>query len=423
MRPVGTLTGRDVRRPLPFTGPLVPPGRVVGLDVARCLALVGMIATHVLATVGEDGGVTWPHQVAGGRASALFAVLAGVSLALMSGRQVPVRGRARVAVSAGLATRALLIALVGLALGGLETNIAVILTYYGVLFLLGLPFLGLRAGPLFALSAAWLVAVPVLSHLLRPALPMRGVDSPSFASLAHPAQLLSELTFTGYYPAVVWVAYLLAGMAVGRLDLRRWSTAVGLAGAGAVLAAASVLASALLVDRPAASDALRRTFGPDVPTEAVRAVLQEGLYGTTPTDSWWWLAVRAPHSGTPFDLAHTIGSALLVIGLCLALGRAVPRTASVVFGAGAMTLSLYTLHVVLRTPELLPEEGGRTYAQHLAVVLLLGALYRLARRSGPLERLVALAAGAATRLTRRFVCDPAGSPREGIADESGRIGG
>ncbi len=410
-------------RPLPFTGPLVSRGRVVGLDVARCLALVGMIATHVLATIGADGGVTWPHQLAGGRASALFAVLAGVSLALMSGGQVPTRGRARAAVSAGLATRALLIALVGLALGGLETNIAVILTYYGVLFLLGLPFLGLRAGTLFAMSAAWLVAAPVLSHLVRPALPPRGIESPSFASLADPGQLLGELTFTGYYPAVVWLAYLLAGMAVGRLDLRRWSTAVGLAGAGAVLAAASVLASALLVDRPPAAEALRRTLGPDASLDAVRAVLAEGLYGTTPTETWWWLTVRAPHSGTPFDLAHTIGCALLVIGLCLALGLAVPRIATVVFGAGAMTLSLYTLHVVLRTPELLPDEGGRTYAQHLAVVLVIGAVYRLARWSGPLERLVALAAGATTRLARRFVCDPAGSRREGIADESGRLGG
>ena len=42
--------------------------------------------------------------------------------------------------------------------------------------------------------------------------------------------------------------------------------------------------------------------------------------GTTPTNgSWEWLLVDAPHSGTPFDLAHTIGTALAVIGLCLLL--------------------------------------------------------------------------------------------------------
>jgi hypothetical protein len=306
----------------------------------------------------------------------------------------------RLAVSAGLVVRALLIALVGLFLGGLDTNIAVILTYYGVLFVLGLPFLGLRSGALFSLAAAWLVVVPAMSHLVRPALPPRGVDSPTFGALAHPWQLFTELTLTGYYPAVVWVAFLLAGMAVGRHDLRRWSTAVGLAGAGAVLAAASVLASALLVDRPEATAALRASIGQDVPLDVLRNALAEGLYGTTPTDTWWWLAVRAPHSGTPFDLAHTIGTALLVIGLCLALGKALPRIATVVFGAGAMTLSLYTLHVVLRTPDWLPEQDWATYGKHLAVVLLIGAFYRLARMSGPLERLVALAAGATTRAVR-----------------------
>lgn len=62
--------------------PLVATGRVVGLDVARCLALIGMIATHILNSTGEDG-ITVTQQLAGGRASALFAVLAGVSLSLI----------------------------------------------------------------------------------------------------------------------------------------------------------------------------------------------------------------------------------------------------------------------------------------------------------------------------------------------------
>ena len=66
--------------------------RIVGIDIARCLALVGMIATHVLAARNPDGSLGFAEVVAGGRASALFAVLAGVSLALMSGGAEPVRG-------------------------------------------------------------------------------------------------------------------------------------------------------------------------------------------------------------------------------------------------------------------------------------------------------------------------------------------
>jgi len=378
---------------------IVPPGRVVGLDIARCVALIGMFATHVLDTTGEDG-VTIVQQLAGGRASGLFAVLAGVSLALMSGRSTPFSGAERTAVSSGLAVRALLIAFVGLLLGSLETTIAVILTYYGLLFLLGLPFLGLRARSLALLSGAWLVVVPVLSHLLRPFLPGPSYATPNFDSLVAPWQLLTELTFTGYYPVVPWLAYLLAGMAIGRLNLSRWSTTVGLVVVGGSLAAVSWAGSRILLARPDAVSTLDETLTGPGRRGSLQDSLDHGLFGTTSTESWWWLAVEAPHTGTPFDLAHTIGTALLVIGISIALGRVLPRLTAVVFGAGAMTLTLYSLHVVLRTQTFWPDDNVETFIKHVALALAIGAVYRLLRKSGPLERLVAIFAKATANEVR-----------------------
>ena len=174
-----------------------------------------MVSTHVLASHDPDGSLTNAQWLAGGRASALFAVLAGVSLALMTGRRTPVHGRERGRRSLALATRAVLVATIGLALGGLETGIAVILTYYGVLFLMALPFLGLTTKPLLALAAAWVVVGPVVSQVVRPHLPERRYDSPHFAQLADPGPLLSELLFTGYYPCVPWLAYVLLGHGAG----------------------------------------------------------------------------------------------------------------------------------------------------------------------------------------------------------------
>ena len=380
--------------------PIVAPGRVVGLDMARCLALIGMMATHVLAG-NDENGVTFVQQLAGGRASALFAVLAGVSLALMSGRSTPLRGRELAAASAGLAVRAVLIATIGFALGDLQTGIAIILTYYGVLFLLGLPFLGLRAPALFALSGAWLLVVPVLSHLLRPHLPDRGYDSPHFGMLADPGRLLSELTFTGYYPVVPWLAYLLVGMAIGRLDLSRRRTPWVLTAAGAVIALVSWFGSRLLLDRPGVMATLSGTYVGPRPPGDMADVLTHGLYGNTPTGSWWWLAVRAPHTATPFDLASTIGSALVVIALCVVIGSLLPRTTAVAFGAGAMTLTLYSAHVWLRTPDLWPEDGMQTFVQHVVFAVAVGAVYRLARLRGPLETMVSTIADGTRLLVRR----------------------
>ncbi|GAB3016846.1 transporter [Nocardioides flavus (ex Wang et al. 2016)] len=351
------------------------PGRLVGLDVARSLALLGMVATHVLDARTPDGELATAQWLAGGRASALFAVLAGVSLALIT--REPLRGRPLALRSLGIVGRALLIALAGLLLGGLDSGVAVILTYYGVLFVLGLPFTLLRVRTLVPLTVAWVVVAPVISHLVRPLLPERGFESPTFAQLADPGQLAGELLLTGYYPVVPWLAYLLAGLALGRLDLRDTSLLGGLALGG--------LGTAVL-----ATQVSRTVADPAVASENAT-----GMFGVTPADGEWdWLLLVAPHSATPFDLAQTIGSAVLVIAGCLLLEQLLPRVATAVLGvalgAGAATLSLYTLHVVMLTPQVWPDEEPSAFATHVVALLALGAGLRLLRLRGPLEVVASL---------------------------------
>jgi hypothetical protein len=362
---------------------------LVGLDVARCIALLGMVATHILLDFTPEGDLTFSQWLAGGRASALFAVLAGVSMALMTGRQAPVHGPDRVLLSAALAVRALMIAGLGLLLAELDSGLAIILTYYGVLFLLGLPFLGLRARPLALLAAAWVVVAPIASHLVRPELPVRGFESPDAAQLLDPAQLASELLLTGYYPAIPWLAYLLAGMALGRCDLRDRRVLAVLATAGLALAVLTTQVSRALVD----------------PT--VTAATARGMFGVTPPDGdWSWLLVVAPHSATPFDLAQSIGSALVVIALCLLLERALSERGrvflAVLFGAGTMTLTLYSLHVLLRTRSVWPPDDPRSYDVHVLVLLAVGAVFVAFGRRGPLEH----AAGLSVRAVRRGSREP-----------------
>ena len=131
-----------------------------------------------------------------------------------------------------------------------------------------------------------------------------------------------------------------------------------------------------------------------------------GMYGQTPVDgSWAWLLVVAPHSSTPFDLAQTMGSAAFVLGVCLAVAGLVGdrgrRALAVFFGAGTMTLSLYTLHVLMRTERVLAGRGaGELPLARPGADGHRRGLRRRPRR-GPLEWLVARAgravSGAATR--------------------------
>ena len=217
--------------------------RLVGIDAARGLALLGMMATHVLPTFESNAQLTptWVGLVFSGRASALFAVLAGIGLALSTGKQQALEGPGLWAARRGTALRAVVVGAVGLSLGGLDVNIAIILVHYSVLFLCVLPFLGLGVKHLLAVAAAWVLAAPVIAYLLRPWLlaatpPLQLGHNPAWEDMSTPAALLGDLFLTGYYPVFQWMAYLLIGLAIGRLALTTAIVPVLLALAGTVVA-------------------------------------------------------------------------------------------------------------------------------------------------------------------------------------------
>ena len=104
-----------------------------------------------------------------------------------------------------------------------------------------------------------------------------------------------------------------------------------------------------------------------------------------PTTSWWWLTIVAPHSTTPFDLLHTIGTSIMVLGLALMLGRLAPRVLGVVFAAGTMTLTLYTLHVLALWGGPDPSAGRGSTGCTSVFALVFAALWRTGVGQGPLE--------------------------------------
>src|SRR5512147_85883 len=116
--------------------------RIIGVDVARGLALLGMMAVHTFETFTPNGAPSAANVIAGGRAAATFVFLAGVSLAFLSGGQRVVTGHRRTAAAAGIAVRAVLVGLLGLALAYLPGDVDVILANYGLMFLIAVPLLG-----------------------------------------------------------------------------------------------------------------------------------------------------------------------------------------------------------------------------------------------------------------------------------------
>ncbi|QIK65706.1 DUF1624 domain-containing protein [Nocardioides sp. HDW12B] len=363
----------------------VSSSRLVGLDLARLVALLGMVAAHLLTGV-VDGRVTLTHQVVAGRSSGLFALLAGLAIVLLARTREPVRGLAWRAEQAAALARAVGLGALGLLLGGLvDTGMSVILAYYAVLFALATPFLALRTRWI-ALAAGVLVLVgPPLSQVLRSVLPRDRPSDPTPASLLDPLDLLQELLLTGSFPVLTWLPFVLAGMVVGRLDLRSVDVTRRLTAVGAGLVLLAWVAADLFLAVPGVREQLERSVArPGGPAD-LELILSRGFKAVLPTDTWAWLLVRAPHSGAWLDQVNVIGSSCLVIGLCLAVGRRVPERLVVLTGAGSLTLTLYTLHVVSRDRGLVPVDGPDQLLPQVLVMLALGALaHRLGRR-GPLE--------------------------------------
>lgn len=380
-----------------------PPAkqRLLGVDVTRGIALLSMLAADIFEVIDGSGGPTLAGMTVTGRSATLFVMVAGISLAFITGGRHPVQGRTRRATAAGLAVRALLIAAIGLTLGYAAPDaFEVILPYYGLFFLLAIPLVGLRPRTLIGIAGALVAVGPLLilgmSSLgwLEPALD----GSPRLDHIfTHPISLVLDLFVTGIFPAVVYMAFICTGLAIGRLDLTSTKVATRLLGAGLVLAVTAWVTSSVLLFqlgglRHLGDAATNPAAGPV-------AAREEILWDPSRVDSWWWLALRAHHTNTPLYALHTLGVAVAVLGAVLLVTRLriAQRLLWPIGVAGSMTLTIYSAHVLLLGTDLLSDEPLVLYLVSVAGALAFAVVWRRWVGQGPLEKMVATLSGRARR--------------------------
>ncbi len=349
--------------------------RIVGLDVARGLAVIGMLAAHTLTTEIFDWAQpgTW-GDVVNGRSSVLFAVLAGISLAIITGRTEPVVGVPLLQARLRIFTRAALIIAIGGILETLGTPVAIILPVYGMLFIVSLPFLRWRSRSLFALASVLAAVMPfVVATLVA-----LNVDA------AYEWSWFAELAVLGAYPALTWAAFVLLGLGLGRLDLTAALIQRRLLIAGVALAVAGYGLGSLAWHAWGSAQGAGAFLMSDFsePTS-----LSDGA-SSFDTSS---LVSIAPHSGSTFEVVGAAGFALAVIALCL---MAAPRIRFALYplaATGAMALTAYTAQIVILWAVGFSVTGESQTL--LFVVLALGTMavasvWGATLGRGPLERML-----------------------------------
>ncbi len=347
------MTGSGLGRAL-APSPTPVRSRLSGVDAARGLAVIGMMAAHAWPRTENQG-----ELLVDGRPSILFAVVAGMALGMVTGGGEPATHRHSDARWRLLIRAVLLIAL-GVLLWMLPSGIAIILDYYGVMFVLLIPLLFLPRLALVAIAAVVLATAIALREWLFAA----GVPEDE------PWATASDYLLVGYYPALLWLPLLIIGLVCARSDLRAPRTRVVMLVLGVVVSFAGYGVAAIL---------------PGVTAEA--------------------------HSGTVPELLGSGGLAVaLVAALLLALDspqttRALAVIAAPFVAIGRMPLTIYTAHVLviaalapLGPAGLFAPQVGIPLFVALTVVSAVVALLAMrARRRGPLEALLSYLAGLPAR--------------------------
>ncbi len=388
-------------------------GRLVGVDLARALAVFGMFAVHVAPPAEDRSGFAgWMLELADGRSSILFATLAGFSLMLIAGRREPKTGLAGRQAMARIVIRAVVLLALGTALTMLRTGILVILAFYGVYFLLALPLVRLRARTLAIIAAVLAVVTPQaafgLNRLLTPSLieTIERYDPITRIGGDGPLNLL----LNGTYPAITWMPFVVTGMALARLDLTAGAVQRRLAAVGPAMMALGY-GSAWLIGKlyppiQGMSTDLKDLIG-DMSPEQIKALEPgdpafDAVQKKLTDDSTEYLSLLGAdgHSGTTFEIVGSLGVAITVLLLAtVAMSRVawLRRLASPLIAVGTMSLTLYVAHVVAYTK--LPDGSTDTFVPLLGFIggaILFAAIWSRFFRRGPLEYLL----NSATKLAK-----------------------
>ncbi len=368
------------------------PGRVVGVDIARGIAVLGMFAAHVGVTTDDWSTLPGWLNLAHGRSSILFATVAGVSLALVTGRSQPPDGDALVRARVRILVRAACLLAIGALLDLLGTRVYLILGFYAAYFVLAVPVLRWSPRRLVSLAVVVAVAGPPLAYWGPEALARADLRLPRDGDGA-----VTHFLLSGHYPAVVWMAYVFVGLAIGRSAALTsgWVRAALVAGGAAAWWVCSAVSTRLL--EPAGG------------AEAVIAEVAKRQSRWFPEPFAWhdpWPPVEGqllagPHHDTLLEVVGSGGFAVMVLGLCLCVGRVGSRVLAPLAAVGSMALTVYTLQIVaIWQWELLDTETNGPLGVMVLVTLAAATAWRAAFGPGPLERLVSALAGAAAGRAR-----------------------
>lgn len=194
--------------------------RIIGIDIARALAVIGMIVVNFKIVLGENG-LSWVKTLASafdGKAAATFVVLAGVGLALMTNSALRNNDSQKLQTARiRIAKRALFLFIVGLSY--IVIWPADILHFYGIYMLAILLLISSNEKTILISAIALILIYPFILGFLDYEI---GWD---FETLHYHDfwtfnGFFRNLLINGFHPVIPWTSFMLFGYWFGKQDLR-----------------------------------------------------------------------------------------------------------------------------------------------------------------------------------------------------------
>jgi len=194
--------------------------RIQGLDVARAMAIFGMVIVNfkiaMEAKVGNEL-LLWITGLFEGRASALFVILAGIGITMLSDKaRLSLNQDAILSRRLSILKRGVLLVLIGLAYTPVWP--ADILHFYGFYFIIAAFIYTSTDRALLFFSVAFTLLFPLMLLIFdyEKGWNWETLAYQNFWTLDG---MVRHIIFNGFHPVVPWASFLIFGMWLGRQDL------------------------------------------------------------------------------------------------------------------------------------------------------------------------------------------------------------
>ena len=194
--------------------------RIIGIDVARALAVIGMIIVNFKIVIGENG-LNWVKSFAGifdGKAAATFVVLAGIGLALMTNSAIKNNDKSKLKIVRNrIIKRALFLFIIGISY--ITIWPADILHFYGIYMLIVVLFLTSKERTIIISAISLIIIFPILLSFWNYEIGWN-FETLEYQDFWTINGFIRNLFFNGFHPVIPWTSFMLFGYWFGKQDLK-----------------------------------------------------------------------------------------------------------------------------------------------------------------------------------------------------------